>query len=93
MTMNGEAFQPGAEQTPVNPLVQHMENLLSAARAGQITSFAYVICPPGGGNAWNAIGPQAGDLFIGLTLASDAVKDVIRNPPKVSRIIPARAIG
>jgi hypothetical protein len=75
------------------PLVQCLENMLLAARAGQITSLAYVICPPGGGHAWNAIGPQAGDLFIGLTLASDAVKDVIRNPPKVSRIIPARVVG
>ena len=71
-TMNGGTMKiPGI--TEGNPIVQQLEQVLAAAKAGQISSLAVIAIGPNGIFPPVVMGPQRGDLYLALDYAKAAL--------------------
>lgn len=92
-SMNGAmAAELGAVQLTNPAVVDILEKVLAAARAGQCTSIGLVMIDPNGGVATPWAGPQIPQLHLGAGMMQTRIIRMIENPPK-SSIIPARHVG
>jgi hypothetical protein len=75
-----------------NPVVQLIEQILADAKAGHITSIAFV-ASSGGGFGYNYVGPQRGDLHTGACALARKLLNDIETPEKKSPIVRAAMNG
>lgn len=94
MTERSNGGEPnGPPINIINPIVQALEEIVDAARAGQIHTFGMVGINPHGAITTLSLGGRQGDLYVGLGLLQRKIEDQMIAPPTQSgpRII--RATG
>jgi hypothetical protein len=84
---NGQEQTIQAEGQPiaVNPVVTLLEQVLAAAKAGQIDTVALAAVSPIGAFQTSYVGGRRGDLYIALELLRHKVLSDIANPPERQR--------
>lgn len=85
---------PGLGAIPhVSAVVQILEQVLAAAKAGQCTSVGIVMIDPNGGVATPWAGGQLPSLYLGNGMMQTRIIRAIETPQKGPTIIPARMGG
>jgi hypothetical protein len=88
---NGVRIEGMAPQMPVNPVVALAEQVLAAAKAGQIDTLCAIMVDSRGAVLCPWQGGRLGDLFVGAgTLQWRIMSTIHQNPQHQSRIIPVR---
>ena len=79
--MNGETM--AIPQIKIaNPVIELIENLLMAARQGQVSSLSIIAIAPSGGMMRAHVGGQLGDLTVGTVLMQRSLAEAIENLQK-----------
>ncbi len=79
--MNGEAI-PIPQIKITNPVIELIENLLMAARQGQVSSLSIIAIAPSGGMMRAYTGGQLGDMTVGTVLTQRDLATAIENLQK-----------
>lgn len=90
--MNGSTISI-PQLAAANPCVQLLENMLSEAKAGKLTSIAVVAVTQQSAMVNAYAGGQRGDLLVGTLLLQDRIKDDIKSPQARSPLVLAKGIG
>lgn len=87
-TMNGAEPVPPVHMA--NPVIQAIEQLLAAAKAGAVNSLAAIVVDANGAIQTLAIGARKGDMHLGMEMLQTQLIHGFLNPQAQGRILRPR---